>query len=180
MIYLSTHPELEQPVPRRVKMKVSAIAALIAFVFMLIISSYPVLIVAEKSFHDAHFQFLCLIVLLAPLSIIVCILFNLLKYLRERKLLAWGTIAEAETFEGPEFAAGRVGRFMNVSYEFKDADGNSVEGTKRVPARSANWKSMEKTLQKLDHPVVLYEPRNSKINMLYPGSLVDCLPSKQK
>ena len=95
---------------------------------------------------------------------------QLASYRRQRWLLKWGQIASAIIIDEADDSTGK--RYSKLTYRFSDANGETVEGTAifapiaRNPAR----------LTILQNPTVLFDPSNSRKNLLYPAMFVASIP----
>jgi hypothetical protein len=90
------------------------------------------------------------------------------RYRREKRLMTWGSIAQARIVDEQEYAV-RHGRQMVVTYEFTDAQGNKITGTQRnLPTRSTTSEIWRDRIRKFTlYPVVLFDPKESDRNILY-------------
>jgi hypothetical protein len=170
----AAHPELDQSVPRHVR-ATPTFFMMIGFTTLLpAVIFYPVVIAIMNKPPASGFATLVLLSMLLFFS--AMLLFTLWTYFKERNLLKWGTVTEAEIFVGPEYSTGKGGRYMNVEYGFSDADGSNFSGVRRTASKYNEAASVQETWSKLKNPVAIYNPKNGEKNMLYPGVYVICLP----
>ncbi|GGF02817.1 hypothetical protein GCM10011611_05390 [Aliidongia dinghuensis] len=105
------------------------------------------------------------------------VLLVVIAYYRQKHLIKWGGAAEAAIVKEREYRT-KNGRFATVTYQFLDETGNQVQGVRRhVPAKIADATqdfagSQEYRARIIEKPLVLYDPRNSRRNRLYPFALV--------
>jgi hypothetical protein len=104
---------------------------------------------------------------------VVMIPFTLGPYLREKKLLRWGKIAPAEIVEDYEERSGRM-PLSRVTYRFRDGTGNTVQGIRDGLAQK-QYRTAAVSIDMLENPTVLYDPKDSRKNLLYPPKYVVCL-----
>ena len=90
-------------------------------------------------------------------------------YLRQKHFVRWGVVAEATIIGEREYRT-RSGRLATVTYQFFDASGRRVQGVRRgVPANTPNaMEIQEQRARVVEHPLVLFDPKNSGRNVLYP------------
>lgn len=94
-------------------------------------------------------------------------------YSREKRLLRSGIPVAAEIVSRAEYKVkGR--ELTRVTYRFVDPAGNWIEGKRGgIPTSSdRNLKSAELGRKILDNPTVLYDPDDSRRNLLYPPTAV--------
>lgn len=179
MKILSNHPELDQPLPRHVKTDWGFYACIVITIVGFLFVGRPILIlVLNYKWDDPNVSFFMAFLSIIPIIFLGFIPYFMWMYIKERKFLKWGIVAEARVVEGPEIDGGKGARYMKVVYGFEDADGNTVVDTRTLPGHSDNTKRSQNILKKLEHPVVLYDPKNSKRNLLYPGYFVKCISPK--
>lgn len=171
----SDYPELNQPLPRRVKLAGNFYTVLGTLLFVIILISIPLWNKNVLSMPPAKLQFLCSIFAFVAGAPVCILIYNFLCYRRERAIIRWGTIAAATTTRGKEYFAGRGTHYIDITYEFKDEVGNTVSGKKAFPSRPEELLDSPRTLEDLDTPVVLYDPNNSKTHLLYPGTYAVCV-----
>lgn len=97
-------------------------------------------------------------------------------YIREKRLLRWGRAAPAEIVEKRDVRFPWPGTAL--VYRFTDADGKVVDGVcNGLPSRVFKIAGAGARLASMTaNPTVIYDPRNSARNMLYPAAYVVCLP----
>jgi hypothetical protein len=105
----------------------------------------------------------------APIYL-VALIFLLRAYFREKRLLRFGIAAPAEITEEIESGMNENSR-SRLIYRFEDGSGNWVEGIKNaVPGKyDGRPASVSYRMCLLDNPTVLYDPRDSARNLLYPS-----------
>ena len=103
------------------------------------------------------------------------------RYLRQRKLVRWGSVATAIITAEREVGFGSARR-TRIIYEFRDQAGKLVTGnSSNLPSRRnlKNGYGLAVYAAVVGNPVVLYDPNDSSQKMLYPLSIVSCLfPTK--
>jgi membrane protein implicated in regulation of membrane protease activity len=121
--------------------------------------------------HRMSFWFLLLFIPSIFAAILSLMLSAILyPYFRERSLLRWGKAVHA-TIVG-EVADGLSGaKLCRLSFVFEDNGGNTVNGkSRRIPASDhPNPAIREYRSVYLSNPTAIFDPRNSKRHMLYPG-----------
>jgi hypothetical protein len=126
---------------------------------------------------------------LIPLAIMLCIIvalyaalmgfIQLLPYYRDKHLIKWGRATEATITETQG-----VNGSIKAVYQFMDADGYILEGVQYVypsSLQSRYWwwpPSYLPAGDNLDNPTVVYDPRNSAKNLLYPSCWAVCYPPR--
>lgn len=92
--------------------------------------------------------------------------------LRERRLLRYGNVVSAKIVGEEEYSAGRGVKLSRLTYEFKDSSGTLVTGMQKgVPLNGSDRPAViELRARFCVNPTVIYDPRNSARNMLYPPS----------
>ena len=110
----------------------------------------------------------CLFVIFMPAMM-------LRSYARDKYLLRWGTVVPAKIIGEREYRGPHNAKFSAVTYSFTDRDGNTVEGTRKAVARQADIRPgfAEIRARIFANPTVLYDPRNSRRNTLYPPSAAE-------
>jgi hypothetical protein len=111
-----------------------------------------------------------------PYSIIVTVLF--LGYRREKRLLESGC-ATAATILSEKNTRFILRPVATVTYEFSDALGVAIQGARKNLPRKAterNENFREFRARIFNNPTVLYDPHDSRLNMLYPPSWAVCAP----
>ncbi len=99
-------------------------------------------------------------------------------YLKNKKLVEWGTPAEATIIAEEERNIGKT-RCTVATYEFIDHNGKTIQGKNKYLPTIADVKygrNTDNLRQVTNCLTVLYDPKNSKKSMLYPSSFVECLP----
>jgi len=68
------------------------------------------------------------------------------------------------------------GDTTEIAYQFTDQAGQIVRGVRRKfpPKHDERSRSVAMRAKMLDHPTVLYDPADSRKNLLYPGVTVIC------
>jgi hypothetical protein len=157
---------LSTAVPRAVKMRdsykiqmaVSSAISIAPILFAYFFGKLPIIAVVL-----CYFFFVSILVLLM-----------LLAYTRERYLLRWGGVAPARM--KAENQTQRRGmsstKYLAVAYSFTDKDGNIIETQTSIRADNRPA-SIEVRNRILDKPTVLYDPKDSSRNILYPPSTVE-------
>ncbi|MBI1216704.1 MAG: DUF3592 domain-containing protein [Alphaproteobacteria bacterium] len=114
-------------------------------------------------------------------SFLACILIPMISYLywlywREKDLIREGHMTWAVILAEKEYVGRRGMQFLQTTYEFTDAEGRTVQGVRKNLSRRGDPSKQcrELTARILDNPVVLYNPKNSAKNMLYPGAFAIC------
>jgi hypothetical protein len=113
--------------------------------------------------------FIVITALLMFFAMGVVLKFFIFPALKEKRLLGFGNVAPA-TIVGEEEYETKRGWRSKVSYCFVDAGGNAVSGMRKgLPSGVASsGADLAERIQILDNPTVLYDPRNSARNILYP------------
>ena len=88
-------------------------------------------------------------------------------YLRIKWLLTWGLAAQA-TIVDTEEKVGRSGRYLNVTFQFVDADGQTILGIAKGISAGSGQASFAEIQQ---NPTVVYDRGDSDNNFLYRKSL---------
>lgn len=88
---------------------------------------------------------------------------------RNRNLLTFGAAARA-TILGEEEYTTKNQSFSKVTYQFVDACGTTVRGVRKSlpPGIASSGEDLLFRMRVFDNPTVLYDPRNSAHNLLYP------------
>jgi hypothetical protein len=132
-----------------------------------------------KNFVEAHrlrkgrpywVSGLVLVTLFPGLMLSLIMPFMLAPYFGEKRLLKWGKAAKATIVGEFEFPSGD-GKKLALTYRFDDDCGVAVKGQATIylgPADDPHPNPMTMT--------VVYDPRGSERNMLYPGSTVRIRP----
>ena len=99
-----------------------------------------------------------------------CLLLVGRMWLKERRLLTWGTAAPARVIAEKE-VQGRNGTTLTVTYEFEDRPGHIIRGKRAgLPTRdkltSPRNAALDSAVRR--NPTVLYDPNRPSRNMLYP------------
>jgi len=119
---------------------------------------------------DTLWAFILLVLtLLIPVGIATILLSN--NCLKQKKLVEWGKVAPAKIL-GEKKVRTRQGRVSTIIYQFEDDAGNLIRGMRNnVPAKEASLRDSIETRRRIfENPTVLYDPRNSARNILYPAS----------
>jgi hypothetical protein len=126
---------------------------------------------------------------LAPLGLALVFILTMIigRYYKEKYLVQWGNTAPATITDNEEEQIIRGVPKTTAIYRFRDAHGNFVRGA-RHNLPSANdvqsgyfQGSYRRALARvIDNPTVLYDPRNSDDNLLYPPTFLTCCPPQQK
>ena len=108
-----------------------------------------------------------ILIFVIPVVIIVAV------YLRQKHLLQWGTAAAATIIGEREYRV-KYGYQAALTYQFRDAQGNHFQDVRRgIPTKSDSRSDfLEYRARFVDNPLVLFDPKNSIRNALYPLSLV--------
>jgi hypothetical protein len=93
-------------------------------------------------------------------------------YRREKRVLQWGKAAPAKII-GEHEVATRSGRVAKVSYSFEDDHGVTRRNTRSLPVSGDPRPGfVEERERYLINPTAVFDPRNSKRNVLFPGTLL--------
>jgi len=93
-------------------------------------------------------------------------------YRREKHILQWGKAAPAKIIGEHEIAT-RSGRVAKVSYSFEDDHGVTRRNTRSLPVSGDPRPGfVEERERYLNNPTAVFDPRNSKRNVLFPGTLL--------
>jgi len=97
-------------------------------------------------------------------------------HLQEKRLLRWGKAARATIIGEVGYQA--RGKWSRIIFTFQDESGNTVRGEKAGLARGDDPRPdfVQHRQSFLANPTVVYDPRNSARNMLYPGSAAKLVP----
>jgi hypothetical protein len=117
-----------------------------------------------------------------PLALIACAIIGgsalilgglyVFYYRREKRVLQWGKAAQAKIIGEYEVET-RSGRIAKVTYSFEDANGVTRKNKRSLPvSRDPRPGCAEERARFLMNPTAVYDPRNSKRNVLYPGTLL--------
>ena len=104
-------------------------------------------------------------------------------YYKEKKLIQFGYATAANIISEIEHADINSRKFLqatSIAYSFADIEGNLIVGKRdRLPRRSTtNEESLNLLAKITNNPTVLYDPKGSSKNILYPGQYATCrLPS---
>jgi len=97
--------------------------------------------------------------------------FFVFRYRREKHVLQWGKAAPAKITGEYEIDT-RSGRVAKVSYSFEDDNGVTRENTKSLPVSDDPRPGFnDERARYLANPTAVFDPSNSKRNVLYPGTL---------
>jgi hypothetical protein len=99
----------------------------------------------------------------------------IIPYIREKKLLQWGSVASAIVLSEEEIS----GRYptMTATYQFTDDHGRSVVGIqKNLPsAKKLDWPGFQAARDAvMKAPIAIYDPKNPTNSMLYRASSAIC------
>jgi hypothetical protein len=126
---------------------------------------------------------------LAPLGLALVFFLTMIigRYYKEKYLVRWGNIAPATIIDNEEEQIVRGLWKTKAIYRFRDAHGNFVRGARHNLPSANDVQSgyfqgfFRKALASvIDNPTVLYDPRNSDDNLLYPPIFLTCCPPQQK
>ncbi len=169
-------PELDQLTPRAVgpnrffkySIKVTAAAFLAA----------PIIIFSIRGIHEIDSWKSDLVVMAIYLWLGFRRYFS--TYYKEKKLLKFGYATAANIISEIEYDDINSRKFMqatSIAYSFADIEGNLIAGKRdRLPRRrTTNEESLNLLAKITNNPTVLYDPKDSSKNMLYPGYYADCL-----
>jgi len=94
-------------------------------------------------------------------------------YLRQKHRVRWWAVAEA-TIIGEREHLERGWRVVTLTYQFRDAAGNFIQGVrKNIPGSYPDRSDIqERRARFVDTPLVLFDPQKSARNVLYPMALV--------
>jgi len=93
------------------------------------------------------------------------------RYRREKHVLQWGKGAPARIIGEYEIET-RTGRVAKVTYSFEDDNGLTRENTKSLPVSADPRPGFDdQRARYLNNPTAVFDPRNSKRNVLFPGTL---------
>jgi len=109
----------------------------------------------------------------AIMTILLVIIYYI--YYGEKTLIKWGKPVLA-TIVNQKIYYERGGRRIAATYQFVDDHGNKITGIKQgLPCQDKPGDDVRNSVvQPIDNPIVLYNPKNSSKNMLYPSDLVIC------
>jgi hypothetical protein len=86
-------------------------------------------------------------------------------------VLQWGKAAPARIIDKYEIET-RSGRGAKLRYNFEDDHGVTREGKKSPPVSDDPHPGFtDERARYLDNPTAVFDPRNSKRNTLFPGTL---------
>jgi hypothetical protein len=93
-------------------------------------------------------------------------------YQRQKRLLRWGKCAPAKIVDERHYET-RGGPIAKVTYAFKDDKGATVTGKfDGLPVHNDPLGiSDDRRARHLANPIAVYDPRNSRRNTLYPGTI---------
>jgi hypothetical protein len=93
-------------------------------------------------------------------------------YQREKHVLQWGKAVPAEII-GEQVIETRSGRVAKVRYSFQDQNGVTRENTRSLPVGDdPRGGFKEERARYLNNPTAIFDSRNSKRNVLFPGTLL--------
>jgi hypothetical protein len=108
----------------------------------------------------------------------VILLFYIILYYREKNIVVWGDIAPAKITDRIDDMSGKAPS-TTIIYEFTDSGGKIVQGVRKDLPSKQNINKSESSRKLMDrittNPLVLYNPKNSVRNTLYPPKWVDCV-----
>jgi hypothetical protein len=95
-------------------------------------------------------------------------------YLKEKRLVEWGTAAAAEIL-GEREVRTRNSRVLTLTYQFHDQNGKLIQGERKyAPVKDTTNSYLTETRSGIfENPTVLYDPHDSNSNILYPPSSVE-------
>lgn len=94
------------------------------------------------------------------------------RYRREKHVLQWGKAAPAKIIGEYEVQT-RYGRNAKVTYSFEDDNGVTRENTRSLPISDDPRPGFnDERARYLNNPTAVFDPRNSKRNVLFPGTLL--------
>ena len=133
--------------------------------------------------RDPYRMFSVFVPIFLGMPIVTTLLFALILYFSSRKetaLIKQGTATNATILHQENYNAGKAGVLCKATYSFRDAQGQTIEGERKsLPTEASAAKNAISRLirdQALKNPTVLYDPQDSRRNILYPGIYVECLP----
>ncbi|HEU0117718.1 MAG TPA: DUF3592 domain-containing protein [Alphaproteobacteria bacterium] len=133
----------------------------------------------ERSLDAAKKTWHMLVVFMFPLFgtfFVGAELFAFWTFSKQKKLLSYGMAAQATITGERQVNRGRSGVFTEVTYQFQDDSGNTVEGKRsdlpRQKLRDKGGKALAQWTKAMDNPTVLYMPGKSSVNLLYPPTMV--------
>jgi hypothetical protein len=93
-------------------------------------------------------------------------------YRREKHVLQWGKAAPAKIIGEHEIET-RSGRIAKVRYSFRDEKGITRENTRSLPVGDDPRPGCKEARSRyLNNPTAVFDPSNSKRNVLFPGALL--------
>jgi hypothetical protein len=85
-------------------------------------------------------------------------------------VLQWGKAAPAKIIGEHEIDT-RSGRVAKVRYSFEDENGITRENTRSLPVSDDPRPGFKEERERyLNNPTAVFDPRNSKRNVLFPGT----------
>ena len=117
---------------------------------------------------------LILSIAIVSLGSMIAPLLILRSYYRDKRLLQTGLAAAATILEDHEHM-GHGAKVANLAYSFTDNLGSTVKGWRGgLPAKDKRTTAWSRAI--FENPTVIYDPQNSRRNMLYPSAWAVCVP----
>jgi hypothetical protein len=163
--------------PRNVSMNGCLGGLFILFTMMAGLIVFLILVSATANSHEIS------VLSMWPMVWIVCAIIGgptlaigvlfVFRYRREKHVLQWGKAAPAKIIGEDEIET-RSGRVAKVRYSFEDDNGVTRENTRSLPVSDDPRPGFtEERARYLNNPTAVFDPRNSKRNVLYPGHLLE-------
>jgi hypothetical protein len=133
-----------------------------------------ILNVDDKIHREDPFKNMKNILLVSALVLVpfcVLIAMSVYRFQKEKSLIQWGSPVEAKIIAEKEYSGAKGVPCIMVTYEFIDTLGKTVQGKYKD--------SCERAKKRLTNPVVLYDPKNSSENVLYPPKYAVCYSSSR-